>query len=209
MGETEVMAAPEEAEPELVEVEKHCRKAKRSAADRLSDDLPVEVIEHTLPEGEQICCECGCELHIMGHESQRELKIIPAQAIIVEHRRAVYSCRCCETQNDHVLIRKAETPKPVILGSFASPEAVAHIMNQKFVMNVPLYRQEQEFLRSDILLSRQTMSNWLLRCTQDWLEPVYERMKALLLEQEVMHADETTLQVLREPGKTAQSKSYM
>lgn len=153
-NEAEVMAAPEEAEPELVEVEKHCRKAKRSAADCLSDDLSVEVIEHTLSEGEQICCECGCELHIMGHESQRELKIIPAQAIIVEHRRAVYSCRCCETQNDHVPIRKAETPKPVILGSFASPEAVAHIMNQKFVMSVPLYRQEQEFLRSDILLSR-------------------------------------------------------
>ena len=41
------------------------------------------------------------------------------------------------------------------------------------------------------------------------MEPVYERLKGLLLEHDVLHADETTLQVLREPGKTAQSKSYM
>ena len=208
-NEVEVMAAPEMPEPELVKVEKHYRKRSRLTADKLPEDLPVEVIEHTLPESEQVCCECGCGLHVMGHEIRRELKIIPAQASIVEHRRAVYSCRCCEATNDHVPIRKAEAPKPVIPGSFASPEAVAHIMSQKFVMSVPLYRQEQEYLRSDLLLSRQTMSNWLLRCAEDWLEPVYERMKALLLERKVLHADETTLQVLREPGKTAQSKSYM
>ena len=90
------MAAPEQPEPELVEVEKHCRKAKRSAADRLLEDLPVEVIEYTLPESEQVCRECGCGLYVMRHESHRELKIIPAQATIVEHRRAEYSCRCCE-----------------------------------------------------------------------------------------------------------------
>ena len=97
----------------------------------------------------------------------------------------------------------------MIPGSFASPEAVAHIMSQKFVMGVPLYRQEQEFMRNDILLSRQTMSNWLLKVADNWLAPIYDRMKAELLEHEVLHADETTLQVLREPGKTAQSKSYM
>ena len=100
-------------------------------------------------------------------------------------------------------------PKPVIAGSFASPEAVAHIMNQKFVMGVPLYRQEQEFQRGDLWLSRQTMSNWLLRVAEDWLEPLYKRFKTELLKHDVLHADETTVQVLREPGKTAQSKSYM
>lgn len=207
-NEVEVMAMPEQPEPELVEVEKHYRK-KRSATDRLPEDLPVEIIEYTLSEDEQVCCECGCALHVMGYESRRELKIIPAQASIVEHRRAVYSCRHCEQTDIRVPIRKAEVPKPVISGSFASPEAVAHIMNQKFVMSVPLYRQEQEFQRDDILLSRQTMSNWLLKAAEDWLEPVYNRMKEQLLKQDVLHADETTLQVLREPGKTAQSKSYM
>ena len=39
--------------------------------------------------------------------------------------------------------------------------------------------------------------------------PVYEQLHKELLSREVLHADETTLQVLHEPGKKAQSESYM
>ena len=208
-NEAEVMADPEQPEPELTEVEKHYRKRSRLTTDKLPEDLPVEVIEYTLPEDEQACCECGCALHVMGHETRRELKIIPAQATIVEHRRAVYSCRCCETGGDRVPVRKAELPKSVIAGSFASPEAIAHVVAQKFVMGVPLYRQEQEWKRQGLALSRQTMSNWLLRAAGDWLKPLYGQLRERLRQRQVLHADETTLQVLREPEKAAQSKSYM
>lgn len=97
----------------------------------------------------------------------------------------------------------------MISGSYASPEAIAHIMVQKFVMASPLYRQEQELNRSGIQLSRQTMSNWILRAADDWLTPIYEEMKKRLVKEKSLHADETTLQVLKEPGKSAQSKSYM
>ena len=162
-NEAEVMAAPEQPEPELVEVEKHYRKRTRLTTDKLPEDLPIEVIDYELPETEHVCDECGGELHVMSRDVRRELVIIPAQAKICEHRRAVYSCRCCETENIHVPIRRAELPQPVIAGSFASPEAAAHIMNQKFVMGVPLYRQEQEFKHSGLLLSRQTMSPGSLR----------------------------------------------
>ena len=208
-NEAEANAETMVAEPELVEVEKHYRKRKRLVNDRLPEDIPVETIEYELPEEEQICPDCGGPLHVMGHESRRELKIIPAQAVIVEHKSSTYACRSCEGNGAGVPILKAPMPAPIIKGSFASPEAVAHIMCQKFVIGTPLYRQEQEWERNGILLSRQTMSNWLIRCSEDWLEPVYERMKARLLTHEVLHGDETTLQVLHEPGKTAQSKSYM
>ena len=97
----------------------------------------------------------------------------------------------------------------MIPGSYASPEAIAHIMVQKFVMGSPLYRQEQEWSRAGVKLSRQTMSNWILRAAEDWLRPVYDQLHRELVGREVLHADETTLQVLREPGKSAQSKSYM
>lgn len=100
-------------------------------------------------------------------------------------------------------------PNNVIKGSFATPEAVAYIMTQKFVMGSPLYRMEQEFKRDGIMLSRQTMSNWLLKASADWLEPLYKCLYELLLKETVLHADETTLQVLHEDGKKAQTKSYM
>ena len=207
-NEAEATADPSAVEPELVEVVKYYRKAKRKSSDRLPENMPVEVIEYELP-ADQTCPECGEPLHIMGRETRRELKIIPAKANIVEHVRHIYACRNCEKNDIHVPIVKAPIPEPVIKGSFASPEAVAHIMTQKFVMSSPLYRLEQEFQRDGIMLSRQTMSNWLIRCALGWLFPIYERMKAELLEREILFADETTLQVLQEPGKTAQSKSYM
>lgn len=104
---------------------------------------------------------------------------------------------------------KAPREKNIIPGSFATPEAIAYIMTQKFVMGSPLYRQEQEINRQGIQLSRQTMSNWILRATEDYLTPIYDRLHEELVKREVLHADETTLQVLHEPGKEPQSNSYM
>lgn len=82
-------------------------------------------------------------------------------------------------------------------------------MVQKFCMASPLYRQEQEWNRAGIKLSRQTMSNWVLWASAHWLKPVYDALHRQLVKLGVLHADETTLQVLHEPGKKAQTKSYM
>jgi transposase len=196
-------------EPKLTEVKAHYRKRTRLTTDKLPEDLPIEIIEHELPPKEQVCPDCGSELHTMGKETREELKIIPAKAIIVRHVRHVYSCRNCEKTSEHVPIVKADMPEPVIKGGFASPETIAHIASQKFMMALPLYRQEQEWKQNGILLSRQTMSNWLIKASENWLEPIYEEMKRRLCEHNVLHGDETVLQVLKEPGKKAQSKSYM
>lgn len=208
-NEAEQTAALTVPEPEITEVKAHYRKKTRLTTDKLPEDLPVEIIEHELPEENRICPDCGCALHKMGEDVREELKIIPAKAVIVRHVRHVYACRSCEASSDHVPIVKAEMPEPVIKGGFASPESISHIATQKFVMGSPLYRQEQEWALSGILLSRQTMSNWLIKACEKWLEPIYEEMKRRLCEHEVLHADETTLQVLHEDGKPAQSKSYM
>ena len=195
--------------PSLTGVKAHYRRRTRLTTDKLPEDIPVEVIEHELPEAERICQECGSELHVMGKETREELKLIPAKAVIVRYVQHVYACRNCEETSDHVPIVKANMPEPVIKGGFAAPETIAHIATQKFMMASPLYRQELEWKQNGIMLSRQTMSNWLIKASEDWLEPIYAEMKRRLCEHEVLHGDETTLQVLKEPGKTAQSKSYM
>jgi transposase len=208
-NEIETTADLTKPEPEISEVKAHYRKRTRLTTDKLPDDLPVEIIEHELPKKDRDCPECGNELHTMGKETRDEIKIIPAKAVIVRHVRYTYACRNCETASDHVPIVKADMPEPVIKGGFASPEAIAHIAVQKFMMASPLYRQEQEWKQNGILLSRQTMANWLLKASKDWLEPLFEEMKQKLLKHSVLHVDETTVQVLKEPGKAAQSKSYM
>lgn len=100
-------------------------------------------------------------------------------------------------------------PRPVLKGSLASPSAIAYIMSQKYVDSMPLYRQEQQLSRLGIELSRQTMANWVLYGANKWLNLLYDRMHHHLLNHEVLHADETSLQVLNEPGRAAQTSSYM
>ena len=187
--EAENTADPEQGEPEVEEISYTRRKRQRKREDDLSG-LPVEVVEHVLPEDEQICPECNESLHVMGHDIRRELTIIPAKVVVVEHDRSVYSCRNCEKNSTHVPIVKAPIPEPIIKGSLASPSAVAHIMTQKYVMYAPLYRQEQDWKRQGVYLSRQTMANWVIRCAQDWLYPLYDRMRIRLLAAEILHADD-------------------
>jgi hypothetical protein len=100
-------------------------------------------------------------------------------------------------------------PKPVIPRSFASPEAVAHVAYQKFVMGVPLYRQEKDWERKGVMLPRQTLANWLIFASKNYLNPLFEELKKQFLEENIAHADETTFQVLKEDGKTPQSKSFL
>lgn len=120
-NEAELTADANTPEPELVEVEKHYRKRKRLVNDTLPEDLPVEVVEHDLPSGERVCSECGGNLHLIGKETRRELKLIPAKAVIVEHVRYIYGCRACEKDEFGAPIQRAPVDEPVIKGSFASP----------------------------------------------------------------------------------------
>lgn len=86
---------------------------------------------------------------------------------------------------------------------------VAYIMTQKYVDGLPLARQEKIWVREGISLSRATMANWVIRCSQSWLKPLYKHMKQELLTHSVIHADETVVQVLKEDGKPATSESRM
>jgi len=207
-SEGDVPADPDMPEPEVEQIA-YIRKKQRGKRDEDLSGLPVETVVHTLPEEEQVCPECGGRLHEMAYDVHRELKIIPAQVKVIEHNRAVYACRNCEKNSDHVPVVKAPMPEPVIKGSLASPSAVAHIMAQKYVMYAPLYRQEQDWKRQGVTLSRQTMANWVIISAENWLRPLYDKMQAQLLQREVIHGDESVIQVLHEPGKAPTSKSYM
>lgn len=145
----------------------------------------------------------------IGTEVMRTLEIIPSKTVIKEHFYHTYACQRFGKKCTEPPVVKAPREKNTISGSFATPEAVTHIMTQKFVMGSPIYRQAQKPKCLSIPLSRQTMSNWILKTSQVYLNPVYGHLNKGLLKREVLHADKSSLQVLYEPGKKHQSKSYM
>lgn len=197
---------PVEAEPETIT---YTRKPKQAGhREKILADLPVEVIEYKLPDDEQVCTQCGGHLHEMSTQVREELEFIPAQVKVVRHVQSVYSCRNCEKNEINVPIVTASAPKAIIPKSLASPSAIAYVMSQKFVESMPLYRQEKHFERLGIKLPRTMFSNWVIK-GGEILKPIYDRMHELLLMREILHADETPLQVLKEPGRSAKEKSYL
>lgn len=178
MNEAEVIDAQSFVEESpWSKVKAHTRKRRSgSIEDVIPEGLPVEVVEHRLGEEDRHCPDCDTQMVEIGKESHRSLKITPPQYCVVEDVYYTYACKCCEQETGETVIVKTPKTSMVFPGSFASPEAIAHIMVQKFVMYSPLYRQEQEMNRAGLQLSRQTMSNWLLHASEDWLRPIYDRL---------------------------------
>ena len=212
-NEAEVSACPKTPEPKYEEVIGHKRKKRVGKRDELYENMPTERIIHELPETERICPVCGDTLHACGHEVlRREIEVIPAQVRAVEHVQTVYSCRDCEqfAADEAVPMVKADVPAPVIAGSgIASPSLLAYILCNKYVLALPLYRQEQEFERLGLMISRQTMANWIIYVSTHWLKSIFDLLKAELTKNDILHADETTVQVIKEDGRTAKQESYM
>jgi len=198
---TEPAAAPQKQKP----------KKQGEMGSRLPEGLPVETIEIKLSEDQQQCPDGHGPMRVIGKEVvRREVKITPASVTIVEYVRYSYSCPPCEeTSDEPVNIVKPELPPQVIKGSMCAPETLAHIAVEKCVMGVPIYRQEQAWKRDGIPFTRQTMGNWMVRCGEDYLSPIYDRLHWQLCQHKLLHSDATVLQVLREPGKPPQSDSQM
>ena len=204
------MESDEDAENVLVQTVIYERKKKQPGQrETMLEHLPVERVEYRLSEDERKCACCGNLMHEMSEETRRELKHIPAQTVVVEHVQYIYGCRSCEKNEIQPPVVKARMPRPAFPGSLASASMVAYIMSKKFVEAMPLYRQEQQFNRQGLVLSRQTLANWVVAGATRWLNLLYDRLHEELLKRQYLHADETTLQVLHEAGRPADSKSYM
>ncbi len=208
-NEAELEASPEAQEPAAKRVDGYYRKNSKTKREELLKDLPVEEIECDIAENERICPNCKTNLVLVGKEVVREeLEYIPAQLKIIWYVRLAYGCSKCKQKGTPYIV-KALTPTSLMNHSLASPTAVANVMYQKYVNSMPLYRQEKEWEQMGLALSRATMANWIIRCSQDWLSPVVDILKKELLKRDVIHCDETPVQVLKEQGKAPQTKSYM
>ena len=118
------------------------------------------------------------------------IELIPAKVKVIDYYRESFQCLACRKEA-HFSIEKPAMPQPVIAKSIASPSSVAHVMVQKYQQSMPLYRQEREWKEIGIPLSRATLANWVIRPAEDWLMPLAARLQQRLLEQDVIHADET------------------
>lgn len=208
-NEAEVCASSNAKEPITHNKKGWVKKPTKRTREMILHDLPVREISCDVTEPMKVCHQCGNHLKPMGKETVREeLEYIPAKLQIVRYVRTSYECLKCK-HTPHPFILKPAVPRSLMNHSLASPTSVANVMYQKYVNSMPLYRQEKEWESLGIELSRATMANWIIRCSEDYLFPVIDYLHKALLRRDILHCDETPVQVLKEDGRKPQSKSYM
>ena len=184
-------------------------RGKRIRREQIIGELPTEEVICDVAAEDLVCPNCAEQLKPVGKEYVRqELQYIPSQLKVIKYYKQSYECPSCK-HTDNPYFIKAVAPTSLMNHSLASPSSVAYVMYQKYVQAVPLYRQEKEWERMGIMLSRATMANWVIRCAEDYCNPVIEYLRKKMLSRDILHVDETPVQVLKENGKKPQSKSYM
>ena len=154
-------------------------------------------------------CDCGCLKDCIGQEVSEQLDIIPAKIQVIRNIRLKYACKNCEgVESDGPTVTIARMPKQIIPKCIGTPGLIAFILTAKFVDALPFYRQEKQFLRIGVKISRATMCNWAQKVAQS-CEILLMMLKKEILSGPLINIDETPVQVLKEPGKTSKSKSYM
>jgi transposase len=200
-NEAEALAQAAECAAQSIKIPAHERRKRGRKP--IATDLPRVDVLHDLPPEEKICPHDGTALVRIGEESSEQLDYQPAVVRVIRHIRPKYGCPCC-----HQGVRIAPTPLMLFPKSLATPSLLAHITTAKFVDGLPLYRQETQFARLGVSLGRATMAGWMIRLGGTYVVPLINLLREQMLEQPLIHCDETRLQVLKS-DKAATADHWM
>jgi len=201
-NESEAVTEEENTQEEAESVSRTKPKKKQGKREEDLEGVPVVVVEHSMTD-EELEDKFGKDgWKQLPDEVYRRYSFTPAKIEVEEHHVKVYAGK--ETEE----VIKAPHPQTLLRGSLVSPSLEAAVMNAKYVNAVPLYRQEQEFERYGLHISRQNMANWTIQCADRYLAVLYDYLHEKLYGYHVLQADETPVLVNKD-GRPAGSKSYM
>ena len=143
---------------------------------------------------------------------RRELVLLlPNVKFMNTTRKAMAALTVREGKGDteKSVIVKSKVPPALIGKGPASSSTVAWTIYQKYANGMPLYRQEKDWKEYGAAVSRTTLANWIIYSAGHYFRPLYDYFHRQLLLREFLMADETRVQVLKEPGRSAESQSFM
>ena len=190
---------------------KSAKTGKHRGRNEIRTDLETKKVVFDLPENQLICGVCGDALTEYTEEYlTTRLAVIPEKIYKIEYYRKVYKCRNCDKNGIRSNIIKAEnkTPAAVIEKGLPDPSLVADIMQRKYQLGEPLYRQEQYWKLRGIYLNRTSLANWVIKGAK-WFEPVIGMLRMYSFLEPVLNADETPTRVLKIDGKPSKKKCQM
>ncbi|HFJ6805173.1 TPA: IS66 family transposase, partial [Enterococcus faecium] len=196
----EISVSVPEAAATIIPVKGH-QRVVGTKTDKIKH-LPITEKEHLLPLEEQFCEHCGSQMKDIGRTKVREeIRFHQAMLDCLTHYQHTYCCKSCEKEGLSSF-KKAIVPKPLISNSLGSNSLVAETIRMKFGQKVPAYRQENYWKQTHGLdISRDNITNWHIKAVQNALDPLGERLRVYLNQEEILHGDETSYRVI-ESAKT-------
>ena len=198
-------------ETETITVKSHKRTTRKAKATREYQygNLPIRKEVIPLSEEDKQCPYCNSLMEYVTETFVwEELRITPAKVERIHYYQEKWQCPECKKDGDGTFA-ESKTPAAFIPHSPASPSIVSYVAMEKIGLAMPYYRQEFLIQQMGFTLPRETMANWIIYVAENYFYPIYERLHEELLKRDLVHADETTCQVLREKGRTAEQTSYM
>ena len=173
-NEAEYLSEEASGEPELEEVVRRRKPKKKGRREEALKDLPAEEHRHGISKEEPDAAFGEGNWHRLPDEEYKRLRYEPASRTVEKHIVEVYVATGGEHQDEFL---RGNRPADLIHNSIVTPSLMAAIYNVKYVNPAPYYRIEQEFGRNRIDISRQTMANWSIRCSDRFLRPLYDRLR--------------------------------
>jgi transposase len=160
--------------------------------------LPRREIRH---EPEHTTCGCGQAMKRIGEDVAEKLDYQPGVFTVEQHVRGKWVCACCEK------LVQAPVAAHIIDKGIPSTGLLAQVLVAKYLDHLPLYRQEAIFERAGLAIARSTLAAWVGECGVQ-LQPLVDALVAEMLNNTVLHADETPVAMLK-PGHGKTHRAYL
>ena len=203
---------PEPIEAEYIEIQGYTKsKKEKSTLKEQFSNIPVkQVFIDSLSDEDKLCPTCGTEMQPIGTEIiRREVIHVKPSMYMLEYVGTTYGCPVCKDTEDPQFVKDNKAPAALIKGSYTSPSLTSWVLYEKFAKSVPFYRLEKSLEELGAKISRTTMANWAIQCNSLYFKNLTDYFHRELLKRKYLMMDETPIQVLHEPGRTPESKSYV
>lgn len=137
----------------------------------------------------------------IGEEITEVLEYAPGELYVKQYRRAKYA----KKDNSGVVI--GQLPSRPLEKAMAGEGLLAQIIIDKYVDHLPLYRQMQRFERAGVKLAYSTLTDWVSG-TCHLITPLFEALRAEVLQSNYLHADETPIKVMDKDKKGETHRGY-
>jgi len=203
---------PEPIEAEYIEIQGYTKskKAKSTLKEQFSNIPVKQVFIDSLSDEDKLCPTCGTAMQPIGTEIiRREVIHVKPSMYMLEYVGTTYGCPVCKDTEDPQFVKDNKAPAALIKGSYTSPSLTSWVLYEKFAKSVPFYRLEKSLEELGAKISRTTMANWAIQCNSLYFKHLTDYFHRELLKRKYLMMDETPIQVLHEPGRTPESKSYV